>query len=203
MTRLVLAVVLALGLVAAAADVRAEKSLNEILPEMSLGNPDAPVTIYEHSSLTCTHCADFHNQTLPKVKAEYIDTGKARLVFRDFPLGQLAMVAAMLPHCAGPDRYFGFLEVLFRTQDQWARAQNPGEELQRVMRMGGMTKDAFDSCLKRREIYEAIRERAMDDQTLYGIDSTPSFRIGKEKFSGALPYEDFKKLIDEALAEKK
>lgn len=204
MARLVLAVVLAFGLVTAGAQARSdEKTLNEILPEVSLGDPNAPVTIYEHSSLTCSHCADFHNEILPQIKKDYIDSGKARLVLRDFPLGQLAMVAAMLPHCAGPDRAFGFVEVLFRTQKQWAFAQNPGEGLQRVMRMGGMDKAAFEACLQKREIYDAIRERAMDDQTLYGIDATPTFRIGKEQFSGALPYEDFRKYIDEALEAKK
>ena len=203
MTRFVLAVVFALGALSVGPNAWAEKALNDILPEMSLGSPDAPVTIYEHSSLTCGHCAHFHTTTLPKIKEKYIDTGKVRLVFRDFPLGQLALVAAMLPHCAGPERYFGFLDVLFRTQGQWAAAENPAVALQQITRMGGMSKDEFGACLDRKDLYRAIRERALDDQTVYGIDATPTFRIGGETIAGALPFEDFEKVIDAALAKKR
>jgi hypothetical protein len=84
--------------------------------EQTLGDPDAPVTIIEYASLTCPHCAQFHNEVLPDLKERYIETGKVQLIYRDFPLDERALMAAALAHCAGPDRYFGFLDVLFETQ---------------------------------------------------------------------------------------
>ncbi|MCG8507994.1 MAG: DsbA family protein, partial [Rhodospirillales bacterium] len=120
----VLAVTLAGGKAVAA-------DYDEVLGEMALGRQDAPVTISEHSSLTCGHCGNFHRDTLPEIKKEYIDTGKVRLIYRDFPLGRLAMAAAMLPHCAPRERYFGFLEALFLSQDSWARSDDPAREMSR------------------------------------------------------------------------
>lgn len=172
---------------------------DEVLGENAMGSPDAPVTIVEHSSLTCGHCGNFHHETLPKIKEAYIDTGKVRLVSRDFPLGQLALAAAMLPHCAGPDRYFGFLEVLFRTQDTWTRAKDPIQGLGQVARMGGMAEQQFQACLGNREIFEAIQARALEDQKRLGIESTPTFIVNGEKLVGALPFEEFAKVIDQAL----
>ncbi len=174
-------------------------SLNEILPEKSIGDAEAPVTIVEHSSLTCGHCASFHRDTLPQIKETYVDTGKVRLVYRDFPIGQLALLAAMLPHCAGEDRYFGFLEVLFRSQDAWARSQNPLAELERVAQQGGMSKKDFESCLNNEELYQAIRERAGDDEVRYGVRATPTFRVNGEKITGSLPFEEFQEAIEGAL----
>ena len=174
-------------------------SLNEILPEKSIGDADAPVTIVEYSSLTCGHCGTFHKEILPKIKETYVDAGKVRLVYRDFPIGQLALLAAMVPHCAGEERYFGFLEVLFRSQDLWARAQNPLAELQRVARQGGMSDKEFESCLNNEELYKAIRERAGDDEVRYGVRATPTFRINNKKVTGALPFEEFQEAIEAAL----
>ena len=94
----------------------------EALKERVLGQANAPVTIIEYSSLSCPHCAQFHNNVLPKLKKNYIDTGKVKLVYRDFPLGGPAYIAAMMARCAKPDRYFQFLDVLFRDQANWARS---------------------------------------------------------------------------------
>ena len=93
--------------------------------EQILGDPDAPVTIIEYASLTCPHCAQFHNEVLPELKERYIAPGKVRLIYRDFPLDQVALAAAALAHCDGSDRYFSMLDVLFETQRNWARADDP------------------------------------------------------------------------------
>ncbi len=170
-----------------------------LLPEMALGSPDAPVTIYEHSSLTCGHCAAFHRQTLPEIKKAYIDTGKVRLVFRDFPLDNLAYAAALLPHCAGPQRYFGFLEVLFRTQETWAGSKDPLNELKKVARLGGLSTNDFDACLGNQPLFAAIRDRAAADSKAHAIEATPTFRIGDETIVGGQPFDAFKKVIDDAL----
>ncbi|MCG8508832.1 MAG: DsbA family protein [Rhodospirillales bacterium] len=174
---------------------------DEVLGEKVLGRMDAPVTIYEHSSLTCGHCGDFHRDTLPELKKEYIDTGKVRFIYRDFPLGRLAMAAAMIPHCAPPERYFGFLDALFLSQGTWARSDDPAGEMSRVARLGGMSAEKFNECLGNQQIFEAIRDRAAADQEEHGINSTPTFIINGEKVAGNLPIEDFKDIIEEALKE--
>ena len=187
-----------LGICATAPSLAAA-DFEEILGEHALGSPDAPVTMEEHSSLTCVHCGQFHRETLPKIKKDYIETGKVRLVFRDFPFDQLGLVAAMIPHCAPADRYFGYLEVLFRTQDTWARAADPAKALSQVVRLGGMSEADLKACLGREDLFNALRDRTLSDGERLGIDSTPTFFINGEKHSGNMPYEDFKKILDEAL----
>jgi protein-disulfide isomerase len=172
---------------------------DDVLGEMALGSKDAPVTISEHSSLTCGHCGNFHRDTLPEIKKAYIDTGKVRLVYRDFPLGRLAMAAAMIPHCAPPQRYFGFLDALFLSQATWAQSDDPAREMGRVARLGGMSAEQFNECLGNQKIFEAIRDRAAADQDEHDINSTPTFIVNGEKVTGALPFEDFKDVIEEAL----
>ena len=114
--------------------------------EMVLGDPNAPVTIIEYSSLTCPHCASFHINTLPQVKERYIDTGEARLFYRDFPFDRASLLAAAIARCAGRERFFVFLDVLFRTQDAWSRDPDPAKALAKVGRLGGLSNEAIDAC---------------------------------------------------------
>ncbi|MBI3112924.1 MAG: DsbA family protein [Rhodospirillales bacterium] len=179
--------------------VAAIASLEEAMAEMSLGKDNAPVTMVEYSSLGCPHCAAFHFETLPKIKTDYIDTGKLRLVYRDFPLGTPSLAAAMVARCAGRDRYFGFVELLFRSQSQWSQSNNPLEAIARVVRFGGMSEADINDCLKYQPLLESIRKGAETANEKLKINSTPSFIIGSEVISGALPYEHFKKAIDKAL----
>jgi len=173
------------------------------LAERSLGDPNAPVTIVEFSSMTCPHCASFHRETLPKIKKDYIDTGKVRLVFSDFPLGRLALGASMVARCVEPERYFGFLEMLFRGQQGWATSPEPQKELERLARFGGLSGNEFADCLNNRTLFQGIQERARMAQERHGISSTPTFIIGDGKVVGAQDYDVFKKAIDEALAKKR
>ena len=169
------------------------------LPNVILGREDAPVTLLEFSSMTCGHCGSFHQETLPKLKKAYIDTGKLRLVLRDFPLDRLALAAAMLPHCAGPERYYGFVDVLFRSQATWASSGDPLKELLKMARLGGMSAEDFDKCLADQQLAAAIRDRAEADGKAFGIDATPTFRIGDTQLVGNQPFEAFAKAIDDAL----
>ncbi|WP_221930932.1 DsbA family protein [Telmatospirillum sp. J64-1] len=169
-------------------------------PDRVLGNPDAPVTIIEYSSLTCPHCAAFHRDTLPQVKAEWIDTGRAKLVYRDFPLDGLALAGAMLAHCAGDNRYFPFLETLFQTQSQWSRAPEPAAALRNVARLGGMSEQQFDSCLQDQELMTAIQARRDIGASEHSVNSTPTFIINGRRVTGALPYDQFQKVLEEAAA---
>ena len=174
-------------------------SIDEAKMEMAIGDKSAPVTMVEYSSLGCPHCAAFHKNTLPRIKKEYIDTGKVRLVYRDFPLGTPALAASMIARCAGPKKFFGFIEILFRAQAQWARSQTPLEALAKVARFGGLSKADVDACLKYQPLLESIRRGALVGQETYKINSTPSFVVGTKIISGNQPFEEFKKVLDKAL----
>ena len=168
--------------------------------DMVLGDPHAPIEIIEYSSLTCPHCAKFHNETLPRLKAAYIDTGKARLVYRDFPFDRDALYAAAVARCAGRDKYFGFLEVLFRTQTSWARAGDVVAALARIGRLGGLKRQAIDICLDDQALLNGIMASRINGAKEFDISSTPTFIINGEKFEGAQPYERFAEIIERMLA---
>lgn len=165
------------------------------MSERILGKADAPVTIIEFASLTCPHCKDFEINTLPKLKAAYIDTGKVKLIYRDFPLDGRALLAAMVARCAPKDRYFAFLGALFRGQDTWARAQDPLQALGQVARVGGMSQADFDACIKNEALFEAIKKDAAEAQSQYKIESTPTFIINGKKMDGAHSFESFEATI--------
>ena len=174
-------------------------SVEDAMADRVMGRADAPVTIIEYSSLTCPHCASFHKDTLPMIKKTYIDTGKVRLIYRDFPLGGMALAAAMMARCAGTKRYFGFIELMFRNQETWSKSENPRAELARIALFGGMGEKEFDACLKNQPLMDAIRSQAEAAGKKYGIDSTPTFMIEGTKVSGAYPFDHFKKIIDDVL----
>lgn len=166
-------------------------TVQEAMSERVLGKADAPVTVIEFASLTCPHCKDFEINTLPKLKAAYIDTGKVKLIYRDFPLDGRALLAAMVARCAPKDRYFAFLDALFRSQDVWARAQDPLQALSQVARLGGMSQTEFDACIKNKELFEAIKKDATDAQQQYKVESTPTFVINGKKMEGGHSFESF------------
>jgi protein-disulfide isomerase len=183
----------------AAADVAPTE---EAVKEMVLGQAEAPVTVIEYSSMTCPHCADFHNQTLPTIKKEYIDTGKVRLISRDFPLDGLALAATMVARCAGPKRYFGLIEIMFRSQDTWARSANPRLELIALARFAGLSEKDVDACFDNAALLKAIQDGARRGREEFKVDSTPTFFVDGEMISGAMPIEDFRKVLDAAVAKK-
>jgi protein-disulfide isomerase len=164
-----------------------------------LGKADAPITIFEYASLTCPHCAAFDRETLPKVKENWIDTGKAKLIFRDFPLDGLALRAAMLARCAPPDRFYGFIDTLFQSQQTWEHAKDPMEALEHIARLGGMTEDQFKSCMKNEQVSNAVVGSETLAQKEYGVNSTPTFFINGTKIEGAQPYDAFDKALTAAL----
>ncbi|MHC8508550.1 MAG: DsbA family protein [Rhodospirillales bacterium] len=190
----------ALVLLAAAGGASAAPlSTEEALAERVLGSPDAPVTIIEYSSLGCPHCAAFHRETLPVIQERYIDTGKVRLIFNDFPFGVPALAAAMLARCAPQERYFAFIEVLFKSQPSWAPAEDPLAALIQVARMGGLSKADFDACIGNQELLEAIQQRKNRASEDMDVNSTPTFFINGDKIEGARPFEDFEEVIEKHL----
>lgn len=151
--------------------------------DFTLGRPDAPVTIIEYASLTCPHCARFHNNVLPTVKKDYVETGKVRLVYRDFPLDRIALAAAMLARCSGRDRFFGFIDMLYKSQPRWSRSSNPIESLGQIARLGGITPEAFDACMKNTKMQESILKQRMEASRKFKITATPTIFINGGKYS--------------------
>jgi len=174
-------------------------SVEEAKTEMTMGKADAPVTIVEFSSLGCPHCARFHSDTLPRIKKDYIDTGKVRLIFQDFPLGTPALAASMIAHCSGPKKFFGFIEILFRSQAQWTTSGNPMQALSKVARFGGMSEDDVQACLKYQQLLEHIRKGALVGQESYKINATPSFGGAGADTPGAQRFVVFHNAFDTAL----
>ncbi len=170
--------------------------------EMIYGDPAAPVTIVEYASLTCNHCAAFHNGVLPEIKKNYIDTGKVRLVFRDFPLDGLAMAGAMLARCAPDNRGQAILNVMFRQQATWVMSDRPIEPLTSYAKLAGMNEDDVNACLENENIMTAIREGQETASNLYKIGSTPTFFIDDVKVEGNRGYEFMAQIIEEKLEEK-
>ena len=160
-----------------------------------LGKADAPITIVEYASLTCPHCARFHKETLPQIKAAYIDTGKAKLIYRDFPFDGLALRAAALARCAPQERYFAVIDTLFQQQDNWTRAKDPLASLSSIGKLAGMSQATIDACFQDAKLLDQIAQARMDGEKTFGVDSTPSFIIGGKKISGAQPFEEFDKLL--------
>ncbi|MDP2206567.1 MAG: thioredoxin domain-containing protein [Alphaproteobacteria bacterium] len=140
-----------------------------------LGRDDAPITIIEYASLTCPHCAKFHNNSLATIKRDLIDTGKVRLIFRDYPIDNYALRAAMMARCAPNEKYFDLLEVLFKNQDKWTKSDNPLRALAQYGNLAGMDDDFITACMTNAELESALLKRQRDAQTLYRIRSTPTF----------------------------
>jgi len=160
-----------------------------------MGKPDAPITIIEYSSLTCPHCAKFHADTMPQIKKDWIDTGKAKLIVRDFVWDPLAQAAAMISHCSG-DRYFAFLDTFFHSQQNWLHAAQPLDAMKSIARLGGMSPDQVDKCLQDRALLSEILARKEDAEKTYGVDSTPTFIVnGKLVAAGDKDYDYFNKLL--------
>ncbi len=202
MSRFVLGIAFVAMLLAPSPGRAGVASFDDASGEMVMGEEDAPVTIIEYSSLTCPHCATFHRETLPKIKQTYIDTGKAKLVYRDFPFGALALAAAMVARCAGPAKYFGMIEILFRSQDKWSLSRNPLVEIKRVARFGGISAAGVDECLDNEPLMKSIQQGKAAAIKQFDVNSTPTFFIGETRIDGAQPYGEFEAAIEKALKEK-
>lgn len=164
--------------------------------EHALGDPQAPVTIIEYASLTCPHCAQFHTEVLPELKERYIEPGKVRLIYRDFPLDERALDAAALAHCAGPDRYFGFLDVLFQTQASWAGADDHIAALKRLGKLGGLSEAEMDACLSDDELTDGILRSRLEGQNEHQVSSTPTLVIDGQTYSGARDIDELSAVIN-------
>ena len=172
----------------------AELLLPGALPDMTLGAENAPVTIIEYASLTCSHCKNFELRTYPELKKRYIDTGKVRFIFREFVLNEVDALAVLLARCTDKDKYFPFVETLFEKQDQWV-VDKPVAPLLAIARQVGFTEESFKQCASNQKLFESIksqRDRAADK---FGVKSTPTFFINGVMRAGDMSIEEMEKLI--------
>lgn len=169
------------------------------MEDMSLGDPDAPVKIVEYMSMTCPHCADFHNDTFKRIVADYVDTGKVQFIVREFPFDPRATAAAMLARCAPDDKFFPMVDVLMRQQANWARAQDAASALFDISKLAGFTQESFEACLTNQKLVDdvnAVRKKAAEE---FGVNSTPTFLINGKRYPGNMSVETMSALIDSLL----
>jgi protein-disulfide isomerase len=172
------------------------------LPDMTLGQPGAPVTIVEYASMTCPHCGNFDRTVFDTLKTDYIDTGKVYFVFREFPLDELAFAASMAARCAPADKFFPIVNALFQTQNEWAFVKQPEPALVAELKPFGFTQDSFAACLKKTDIANGISEIAKRASKEFGVDGTPAFFINGEKHIGEMGVTEMKAILDPLLAKK-
>lgn len=197
--------VAAIALTAANRPAQAEKSpsgrtsVDELmapnpLPDIVQGSAEAPVTIVEYASMTCSHCAAFHHEIYPALKKSYIDTGKAKFILREFPLDPLATAAFMLAREMG-DKRDAAVDLLFSQQKNWAFSDKPLDGLANVLKQAGLGQEKFEAILKDQALYEKVnkvRDRAAEK---FGVNSTPTFFINGEKYTGEMSVADFDRII--------
>lgn len=171
---------------------------NGALPEMVQGADDAPVTIVEYASMTCNHCANFHVNTYPALKENYIDTGKVRFVLREFPFDPRAEAGFMLARCTD-DKYFAMVDVLFKQQNNWAPVRDARTALLNIAKLAGFTQESFEACLTNQELLDDVRAVRARGASEFGVDSTPTFFINGKKYSGAMSIEQMSAIIDPLL----
>lgn len=177
------------------------------LPEMALGEANAPVTIVEYMSTTCPHCAAFHNNTFDAIKTKYVDSGKVRFVMREFPFDPRAAAAFMLARCkpqnpaelSDASQYFPMISMLMKQQETWAAAQDGREALLQMSKLAGFTQESFQACLTNQKLLDdvnAVRERGAKE---FGIAATPTFLINGKRYSGDMSVDTMSALIDSML----
>lgn len=169
----------------------------EPLPDVVLGDADAPVSIIEYASMTCPHCAAFHNGPFKALKEEYIDTGKVNFVLREFPLDRLALAVAVLARCK-PDQFYPIVDLYFERQTYWATNDDPVGKMFSIAQQAGFSREEFEACINDREMLEGVyanRERGLQD----GVTGTPTLIIDGEKYEGARTIEGLREVIDPKL----
>ncbi|MCY0094194.1 DsbA family protein [Hoeflea ulvae] len=169
------------------------------LKDMVLGEENAPVTVVEYMSMTCPHCAAFHEENFKPLKEKYIDSGKVRFILREFPFDPRAAAAIMLARCAPEAQFFPMVDVLFQQQRTWATATDGREALLQIARLAGFTQESFEACLTNQKLLDdvnAVRTKAANE---FGVQSTPTFIINGKRYPGNMSIEVMSAIIDPLL----
>ena len=165
------------------------------LGEMSEGDPKAPNTVIEYASMTCSHCANFHNTVFREFKKLYVDTGKVRFIFREYPLDPLATSAAMLARCAPKDAFFPMIDLLFDHQNEWAFVQDPKTALINLVKQAGISEADFNACLTNQKILDGVnwvKDRAFK---MFGVNATPTFFVNGVEHPGEFTLAEIEKTV--------
>ncbi|WP_398481129.1 DsbA family protein [Tardiphaga sp.] len=181
----------------ASAQTAADVAKPVSLPDMALGPKDAAVTVVEFASMTCGHCANFNETVFPKIKTEFIDTGKIRYVFREFPLDIKAAAGSMLSRCIAKDdagKYFAVVDMLFKQQNEWVM-KNTAETLTRIGKQAGLSQQQVEECLKDQALLDKIAADQKFANEVLKVNSTPTFFINGEMLRGEQTFDEFSKKI--------
>ncbi|KIN63110.1 Thiol:disulfide interchange protein, DsbA family [Sulfitobacter noctilucicola] len=171
------------------------------IEDMVMGSADAPVEVIEYASFTCPHCATFHNSVFKQVKADYIDTGKVRFIYREVYFDRPGLWASMIARCGGQERFFGIADLIYKGQNEWARAGEPAaivDELRKIGRLAGLDSNKLEACLQDAEMAQTLVAWYQENGERDDITSTPSFLINGTKHSN-MNYADMKALLDAEL----
>ncbi len=174
-----------------------------MIKDMSLGNPDAAVTVIEYASFTCPHCASFHTDSFKQLKADFIDTGKINFIYRDVYFDRPGLWAAIVARCGegAENRFFGIADLIYQRQNQWARSSDPQQivdQLRTIGKTAGLTDGQLDACFSDGDKAQALYAYYLQNADEDGIDSTPSFVINGQKYSN-MAYDEMKQLIESKL----
>lgn len=179
--------------------VSSEGAVNEHgIVEMVMGSDDAPITIVEYASFTCPHCASFHENVLEPLKADYVDTGKVKFVFRDVFFDRYGLWASMVARCGGQEKFFGMTDILMKTQKEWTRAGDPvaiSDSLRKTGRLAGLQDDQLQACLQDEDKAKALVAWFQENAAADDVNSTPTLIIDGEKHSN-MSYNDLKVILD-------
>ena len=171
----------------------------EALQDKKIGEKSAKIKMVEFASLTCGHCAKFHNEVFPRLQSEFIDTGKILFIYKDFPLDKFALKASVIARCSGNDKFFRFLKVLYSKQKDWTRTQDPFKSLLKIAKLGGLKNDEIKVCVGNKSIEDGILKQRLTSSKKYDIKATPTIYFNGEKYNGDLTYEALKLKIDSLL----
>ena len=161
----------------------------EALEEKSLGKPNAPIKMIEFASLTCGHCARFHNEVMPAIKEKYINNGKIFFIYKDFPLDKFALKASIISRCSGNKNYFSFLDVFYKKQSSWTRSQDPFKSLLKIAKIGGLKDEEIKVCVGNKSIEDGLLKDRLQSSKKYDITATPTIYLNGKKYTGDLTLE--------------
>ena len=171
----------------------------EALEEKSLGTPDAPIKMIEFASLTCGHCARFHNEVMPTIKEKYINNGKIFFTYKDFPLDKFALKASIISRCSGNRNYFSFLDVFYKKQSSWTRSQDPFKSLLKIAKIGGLKDEEIKVCVGNKSIEDGLLKDRLQSSKKYDITATPTIYLNGKKYTGDLTLEALELKINSLL----
>ena len=193
------AAMLLIGAIPVSVPAQAQAAALTAETEMFIGDPNAKVTVYEYISMTCPHCARFHNEQLPAIKKAYVDTGKVKFVLREFPLDRAAFWGAILARCSGKDRFFAFIDIMFKRQSAWSSGGDPMQALTRLGTLGGVSESQFKACLADKKLGDGILTTRQTGSKKYEINATPGFVINGEKADSVYDLKTFAAVVDPLL----